>query len=147
MQFVQLKRRECITFLGGAAVAWPLAARAQLRAPPVIGFLNAGSLADQPPDLLRAFRQGLREAGYVEGQNVTIEYRWAGGQIDRLQRFALDLVQRPVTVIVAFGGEASASAAKAATTAIPIVPLAAADPESFRQAGIYTGRILRGERP
>ena len=145
MQFDQLKRREFITLVGGAAAAWPFAARAQLHRPPVIGFLNAGSLADQSPDLLRAFRQGLAETGWAEGRNLLIEYRWAR-QIDRLQQFALDLVQHPVMVIVASGGEASASAARAATTVIPIVPLAGADPESYPQAGIYTGHILKGEK-
>ena len=114
------------------------------RAPVIIGF----QLDHSPICRLTcygAFRQGLAETGWAEGRNLLIEYRWAR-QIDRLQQFALDLVQHPVMVIVASGGEASASAARAATTVIPIVPLAGADPESYRQAGIYTGHILKGEK-
>jgi putative ABC transport system substrate-binding protein len=121
-----IRRREFITLLGGAAVGWPLVARAQQAAPPTIGLLDPRS-PGTVEDLLRAFRQGLKETGYVEGENVTIVYRFAEGQFDRLPELAVELVRRRVSMIAATA-IAAASAAKAATETMPIVSILAEDP-------------------
>jgi putative ABC transport system substrate-binding protein len=133
-----MRRREFITVLGGAA-GWPLAARAQQRSTPVIGFLNTQSLGPFS-HMVAGFREGLREAGFVEGQNIQIEYRWAEGRYERLPTLASDLVRRGIAVLVATGGELAALAAKESTQAIPVIFLIGGDP-------VRTGLVASMNRP
>lgn len=133
-----MRRRSFVILLGGA-VSWPLAARAQQKAMPVIGWLSSTS-PGQVDAYLAAFRQGLGEAGYVEGQNVSIEYRWAENHYDRLPSLAAELVVREVDVIATSGGEPSAIAAKNATSMIPIVSVVGQDP-------VATGLVASFARP
>ena len=135
MQFGQLKRREFITLIGGAAALWPVGARAQQRSMPVIGFLHTRSPEDSTAQLA-AFRRGLAENGYTEGENVHVEYRWGRGKYDLMPALAAELVHLPASLLFA-GSEASILAAKAATTSLPIIFVVGSDPVKLGIVGSF----------
>jgi putative ABC transport system substrate-binding protein len=134
-----MRRRDLLALVAGATTAWPLDARAQQSAIPVIGFLSSGS-PNAYADRVAAFRNGLNESGYIDGQDVAIEFRWAQGQYDRLPVFAADLVRQNVAVILSSGGDVAALAAKAATSSIPIVTVSGSDP-------VKAGLVVSFNRP
>jgi putative tryptophan/tyrosine transport system substrate-binding protein len=146
----QLRRRDFITLVGGAATAWPLVARAQQSNVPIIGFLNSGS-PEASAEYVAAFNRGLNETGYVDGRNARVEFRWADGRNDRLRTLAAELIRSRVSVLVAVGGSVTAVAAKAETTTVPIVFAGAGDPVALglvnslnRPGGNATGAVLMG---
>jgi putative tryptophan/tyrosine transport system substrate-binding protein len=136
---LDLRRRQFLTLLGGAAAAWPVAVRAQQQAVPVVGFLHPSS-PEPFGHIVNGFRRGLNDTGFVEGQNVAIEYRWARGEYDRLPALAAELVHRRVRVILAGGGEVGALAVKSATSTIPILIITSSDP-------VKSGLIASFNRP
>src|SRR5947209_15310127 len=148
----RMRRRDFIKVIAGSAAAWPIHARGQQSALPVIGFMSGRSPVDSSY-LAEAFRQGLRGAGYVEGDNISIEYRWANGDYDRLPGLASDLLRRKVLVLVAVGGDSSALAAKQATSTVPIVFGTGSDPvkaglvASFNKPGGQRHRIRVADKP
>jgi putative tryptophan/tyrosine transport system substrate-binding protein len=135
-----MRRRDVLTLLGGAAASWPVEARAQQQTLPVIGFLHPSSAEALFGQHVNGFRQGLNDTGFIEGQNVAVEYRWARGEYARLPEMAADLVQRGVRVVLAGGGEVGALAAKAATSSIPILIIASSDP-------VISGLVASFNRP
>jgi putative ABC transport system substrate-binding protein len=152
MQSGQLRRRKFVTLIGGTTAAWPLAARAQQPAKPVIGFLSTRSATDSAR-LVAAFAKGLEEVGFSEGKNVSVDYRYANGRLDQLPELATELIHKPMAVLVAAGGSSSAVAARAATSSIPIVFVIGGDPVSLglatslsRPGGNATGiTIITGD--
>jgi ABC-type uncharacterized transport system substrate-binding protein len=140
-----MRRREFITLLGGAALGRPLAARAQ-QAVPVIGYLSGGAPGPFATNVA-AFQEGLKDAGYIEGQNVKIEYRWAEGQYDRLPALAAELVARRVDLIAASGGDLAAHAVRPFVVAGGLMSYGTNAVAMYRQIGVYAGRVLKGEKP